>query len=71
MAFEKGTKGRKVLHEFKTGTLRRGTGRPGQKAGKVKDRKQALAIAFNEQRKAGGGKKASKGRERRLRGKAI
>lgn len=65
MAFEKGTKGRKVLHEFKTGSLRRGTGKPGKKGGKVKDRKQALAIAFSEARKAG----ESKSREKRL-GKA-
>lgn len=43
----KKTKVQKVLHEFKTGTLHSGRG------GKVvKSRKQAVAIALSEARKA-------------------
>jgi hypothetical protein len=43
----KKTKTQKVMHEFKTGTLHSGKG------GKiVKSRKQAIAIALSEARKA-------------------
>jgi hypothetical protein len=45
------TKGRgkteKVMHEYKQGSLKSGSGR------KVKSRKQAVAIALNEARKSG------------------
>jgi hypothetical protein len=53
------------MHEFKHGTLHSGS-----KSGpKVKDRKQAVAIAMSEARKAGeGGKKA---RAKRLEGKEL
>lgn len=37
----------KVMHEFKEGTLRSGSGR------KVTDRKQAIAVALSEAREAG------------------
>lgn len=37
----------KVMREYKTGTLKSGTG------GKVMKRKQAVAIALNEARKSG------------------
>lgn len=40
----------RVMHEFKHGELK--SGRAG-KAGKVKSRKQAIAIALSEARKAG------------------
>jgi hypothetical protein len=40
----------KVMHEFKEGTLN--SGKKG-KGGKVKNRKQALAIGISEARKAG------------------
>jgi len=40
----------KVMHEFKEGTLK--SGRKG-KGGKVKSRKQAIAIGISEARKAG------------------
>ena len=47
MAAKKKTKVQKVMHEFKTGTLHSGKG------GKVvKSRKQAVAIALSEARKA-------------------
>jgi hypothetical protein len=39
---------RKEMHEFK-----RGTARSGRKGGKVKSRKQAIAIGLNEARQAG------------------
>jgi Family of unknown function (DUF6496) len=54
---------RETMHEFKHGTLRRGTGKPGQKAGKVKNRKQAVAIALHQ---AGESR-----REKKLKGKAL
>jgi hypothetical protein len=38
-----------VMHEFKEGTLKSGNGI----AGKVKSRKQAIAIGISEARKAG------------------
>jgi len=38
---------RKVMHEYKRGTLRSGSG------GKVRKRKQAVAIALSEARRAG------------------
>lgn len=41
----------KVMHEFKEGTLK--SGKNG-KGGKVKNRKQAVAIGISEARKAGG-----------------
>lgn len=48
------TKGRgkveKVMHEFKHGQLKSGKG---GKAGKVKSRKQAIAIGLSEARQAG------------------
>ena len=47
------TEGR-VMHEFKHGELKSG---PGGKGGKVKSRKQAIAIALSE---AGASKKKSK-----------
>ena len=37
----------KVMHEFKEGTLTSGSG------GKIEDRKQAVAIALSEARRAG------------------
>ncbi len=40
----------KVMHEFKHGELKSGKG---GKAGPVKSRKQAVAIALNEARKSG------------------
>lgn len=40
----------KAMHERKKGTLRSG---PGGKGGKVKSRKQAIAIGLSEARKAG------------------
>jgi len=40
----------KVMHEFKEGTLK--SGKSG-KGGKVKSRKQALAIGISEAKKAG------------------
>jgi len=41
------TKVKKVMHEFKEGALKSGSG------GKVKSRKQAVAIGLSEARKAG------------------
>ncbi len=38
---------KKVMHEYKEGTLKSGSG------GKVKNRKQAVAIALNEARSSG------------------
>ena len=43
---------KKVMGEFKEGTLRSGKIGPG-KGGKVKNRKQAVAIALSEAREAG------------------
>ena len=43
---------KKVLHEFKEGTLHSGS----SKGPKVKNRKQAIAIALSEQRKANRGR---------------
>jgi hypothetical protein len=43
------TEGR-VMHEFKHGELKSG---PGGKGGKVKSRKQAIAIGLSEARKKG------------------
>jgi len=43
------TKMKKVMHEFKEGTLK--SGRSGKK---VKSRKQAVAIGLSEARKVGG-----------------
>jgi hypothetical protein len=40
----------KVMHEFKEGDLKSGKG---GKGGKVTDKKQAIAIALSEARKAG------------------
>ena len=40
----------RVMHERKQGTLRSG---PGGKGGKVKSRKQAIAIGLSEARKEG------------------
>jgi len=40
----------RVMHERKQGTLRSG---PGGKGGKVKSRKQAIAIGLSEARRAG------------------
>jgi PHP family Zn ribbon phosphoesterase len=39
-----------VMHEFKEGKLKSG---PGGKGGKVKSRKQAIAIGISEAREAG------------------
>jgi hypothetical protein len=51
MAKKATTKGRskveKVMHEYKEGTLKSGSG------GKVKSRKQAVAVALSEARKSG------------------
>jgi hypothetical protein len=51
MATRSSTKGQrkvgKVMHEFKEGTLRSGSGK------KVTSRKQAVAVALSEARKAG------------------
>jgi hypothetical protein len=48
---KKATKGKakvkKVMHEYKEGSLKSGSG------GKVKSRKQAVAIALNEARSSG------------------
>jgi len=52
----------KVMGEYKRGTLRSGTGKPGQKRGKVKKRSQAIAIGMSE---------AGKSREKRLEGKEL
>lgn len=41
------TKVKKVMHEYKEGSLKSGSG------GKVKSRKQAVAIALNEARSSG------------------
>ena len=49
----------RVMHEFKHGELKSG---PGGKAGKVKSRRQAIAIALNE---AGASKYNSRRRNRR------
>lgn len=49
MPFKKGGKIKKVMHEFKEGTLHSGS----KKGPKVKSRKQAIAIALSEARKAG------------------
>lgn len=46
-----GGKVHKVMHEFKVGALHSGS----KKGPVVKNRKQAIAIALSEQRKAGGG----------------
>lgn len=52
MAKTKNAKVHKVMHEYKHGTLHSGS-----KSGpKVKSRKQAVAIALSEQRKANKGK---------------
>ncbi len=40
----------RVMHEFKHGELKSG---PGGKGGKVKSRKQAIAIGLSEARRAG------------------
>lgn len=48
------SKVQKVMHEFKTGTLH-----TGKKGPVVKSRKQAIAIALSEQRRA---KKTSRGK---------
>lgn len=48
-----GGKVRKVLHEFKEGTLHSGS----DKGPRVTSRKQAIAIALSEQRKANKGKR--------------
>ena len=40
----------KEMHEFKRGTAKSG---PGGKAGKVKSRKQAIAIGLSKARKSG------------------
>ena len=51
MAKKTATKGKnkieKVMHEYKEGTLKSGSG------GKVTDRKQAVAVALSEARMAG------------------
>jgi hypothetical protein len=51
MAKKTATKGKskieKVMHEYKEGTLKSGSGK------KVADRKQAVAVALSEARKAG------------------
>ena len=47
MASKKGGKVEKVMHEFKTGSLHSGS----KKGPKVKNRKQAIAIAMSEARK--------------------
>ena len=51
MATKKATKGqakvKKVMHEYKEGTLKSGSGK------KVSSRKQAVAVALSEARKAG------------------
>ena len=46
---KKGYKEEKVMHEFKEGELHSGS----KKGPKVKNRKQAIAIALSEARKAG------------------
>jgi Family of unknown function (DUF6496) len=51
MAKKTATKGdgkiEKVMHEYKEGTLKSGSG------GKITDRKQAVAVALSEARKSG------------------
>lgn len=54
VANSKKTKTQKVMHEWKTGTLHSGKG-----GSVVKSKKQAIAIALSEQRKANKGKKKS------------
>jgi hypothetical protein len=54
---------RKVMHEYKTGALKAGRGRHGR----VKSRRQAIAIAMSESgqsRQHRAGKKARDGRKR-------
>jgi len=51
----KKTKVQKVMREYKTGTLHSGKGGP-----VVKSRKQAIAIALSEQRKATAKKRKGK-----------
>jgi hypothetical protein len=58
------TEGR-VMHEFKHGELKSG---PGGKGGKVKSRKQAIAIALSE---AGASKYDSKARQQRKRSRTA
>ena len=55
----------KTMHEYKRGQLRSG---PGGKGGKVKSRKQAIAIGLSEARSEGGkvpAKRKSSGRTRK------
>lgn len=55
----------KTMHEYKRGQLRSG---PGGKGGKVKSRKQAIAIGLSEARAEGGkvpAKRKSSGRTRK------
>jgi Family of unknown function (DUF6496) len=47
-----------VMHEFKTGSLKSGSGK------RVTNRKQAVAIALNEQRGAGKRTPRNKGKSR-------
>lgn len=53
----KQSKTHKVMHEYKTGALKSG---PGGKGGKVKSRKQAIAIAMSESGQSKKRKKTSK-----------
>ena len=50
-----------VMSEFKRGQLKSGTGRRGKKGGRVKSRKQAIAIAL----KMAGKSKSRRSRRRR------
>ncbi len=56
---------KRVMHEYKHGELKRGKG---GKGGKVKSRKQAIAIAMNE---AGTSKYQSPKQKRRAKGRSI
>lgn len=55
---KKGGKVEKVMHEFKEGALHSGS----KKGPQVKSRKQAIAIALSEARKAGQYKKPKRGK---------
>jgi len=57
-ARKKGGKTQKVMHEFKAGTLHSGS----KKGPRVTSRKQAIAIALSEARKAGESVPRARGR---------
>jgi len=58
----------RVMHEFKHGELKSG---PGGKGGKVKSRKQAIAIGLSEAREKGAKVPSRKGSRKSSRKRAI